>query len=86
MTKRAIIPSILFALFLGALTALAGEPKQNIENSKGFASINYDRQDSEQTGIQKIVNDHSAFNINIQIIKKGALFSEIKNKAVDESK
>lgn len=86
MTKRAIISIVLFALFLGALTALAEEPKQNIENSKGFASINYDRQDSEQTGIQKIINDHSAFNINIQIIKKGALFSEIKNKAVDKSK
>lgn len=49
-------------------------PNQTIENTKGFAGINYDRQDSDQTGVQKIVNDHSAFNINIQIIKKGALF------------
>ena len=39
-----------------------------------YTGINYNRQDSEQVGQQKIVNDHSWFNINIQIIKKGALF------------
>ena len=52
------------------------QPNQIIKNEKGFAGINYDRQDSEQVGVQKIVNDHSAFNINIQIIKKGALFNK----------
>ena len=68
----------LLSLLLIATPVFAEEainlPKQNIESTKGFASINYDRQDSEQVGVQKIVNDHSAFNINIQIIKKGALF------------
>ena len=54
----------------------ATQPNQTIKNEKGFAGINYDRQDSEKVGIQKIVNDHSAFNINIQIIKKGALFDK----------
>ena len=49
-------------------------PDQAIENTKSYTGINYNRQDSEQVGTQKIVNDHSWFNINIQIIKKGALF------------
>lgn len=54
----------------------ADPPNQIVKNEKGFVGINYDRQDSEQVGVQKIVNDHSAFNINIQIIKKGALFDK----------
>ena len=49
-------------------------PDQSIENTKSYTGINYNRQDSEQVGVQKIVNDHSWFNINVQIIKKGALF------------
>jgi hypothetical protein len=49
-------------------------PNQDIENTKSYTGINYNRQDSEQVGKQKIVNDHSWFNINVQIIKKGALF------------
>ena len=49
-------------------------PKQDLNNTKGFAGLNYNRQDSKQVGAQRIVNDHSAFNINIQIIKQGALF------------
>ena len=49
-------------------------PQQEIDNTKSYTGINYNRQDSEQTGVQKIVNDHSWFNININIIKKGALF------------
>ena len=49
-------------------------PDQEIGNTKSYTGINYNRQDSEQVGKQKIVNDHSWFNINIQIIKKGALF------------
>lgn len=70
--------SILLSLFLlFTQVAFATEqPKQTIENHKGFAGLNYDRQASEQTGTQKIVNDHSAFNINIQIVKKGALFNK----------
>ena len=69
--------TLLLMILLMSNVAFASEqPKQTIENHKGFAGINYDRQDSEQTGMQKIINDHSAFNINIQIIKKGALFSK----------
>ena len=49
-------------------------PDQSIENTKSYTGINYNRQDTEQVGVQKIVNDHSWFNINVQIIKKGALF------------
>lgn len=55
---------------------VVNQPVQEIENTKGFLGVNYDRQDSEQVGVQKIVNDHSFFNINIQIIKKGALFNK----------
>ena len=56
-------------------------PQQEIDNTKSYTGINYNRQDSEQTGVQKIVNDHSWFNININIIKKGALFQK-KDKEV----
>ena len=71
---------VLVLLMLVALPALAEEvvtsPDQNIENTKSYTGINYNRQDSEQVGTQKIVNDHSWFNININIIKKGALFKK----------
>lgn len=56
-------------------------PQQEIDNTKSYTGINYNRQDSEQTGVQKIINDHSWFNININIIKKGALFQN-KDKEV----
>lgn len=56
-------------------------PIQEIENTKAYTGINYNRQDSEKVGRQKIVNDHSWFNINVQIIKKGALFSDNKEEA-----
>ena len=58
------------------LPVLAEEliPNQETTNTKSYTGINYNRQDSEQVGTQKIVNDHSWFNININIIKKGALF------------
>lgn len=49
-------------------------PDQAIENGKGFLGVNYNRQDSNKTGKQRIVNDHSFFNVNINIIKEGALF------------
>lgn len=57
-------------------------PNQDIENVKAYTGINYNRQDSEKVGMQKIVNDHSWFNININIIKKGALFKG-KNVVVE---
>jgi len=74
---------LLVVLCLLALPAMAEEvtPNQEIDNTKSYTGINYNRQDSEQTGIQKIVNDHSWFNINIQIIKKGALFQK-KDKEI----
>ena len=68
---------LLVALMLLSLPAMAEEtlvPNQDIENTKSYTGINYNRQDSEQVGVQRIVNDHSWFNININIIKKGALF------------
>ena len=72
---------ILGLLFFCNQAVLADEvvnlPVQEIENTKGFLGVNYDRQDSKQVGKQKIVNDHSFFNINIQIIKEGALFKDI---------
>lgn len=67
---------LLAVLMLLSLPVMAEtvNPNQEIDNTKSYTGINYNRQDSEQVGIQKIVNDHSWFNINIQIIKKGALF------------
>ena len=74
---------VLVSLLLLAIPAMAEEitPNQEIGNTKSYTGINYNRQDSDQTGIQKIVNDHSWFNINLQIIKKGALFQK-KDKEV----
>ena len=68
---------LLVLLSLLAIPAMAEEatiPNQDIENTKSYTGINYNRQDSEQVGVQKIVNDHSWFNVNINIVKKGALF------------
>lgn len=69
---------LLVLVMLSAMPVMAEEatvvPNQDIENTKSYTGINYNRQDSEQVGTQKIVNDHSWFNININIIKKGALF------------
>jgi len=74
---------LVLALLCLPLGVMAEEvtPNQEIGNTKSYTGINYNRQDSEQTGTQKIVNDHSWFNINIQIIKKGALFQK-KDKEV----
>ena len=75
--------TLLFIQQMALVPVLAGEivtPEQEIQNTKGFASINYDRQDSSKTGEQRIINDHSAFNVNIIIIKKGALFNKEDNK------
>lgn len=69
---------LLVALMLVSLPVMAEGtiPNQDIENTKSYTGINYNRQDSEQVGVQNIVNDHSWFNININIIKKGALFKK----------
>ncbi len=78
MKKLSIILGIL--LFCGQIVfadEIVNLPIQEIENTKGFLGVNYDRQDTKQAGKQKIVNDHSFFNINIQIIKEGALFKDI---------
>lgn len=71
--KRLLVLCMLFAIPVMAEEAQV-TPNQEIDNTKSYTGINYNRQDSEQTGVQKIVNDHSWFNININIIKKGALF------------
>lgn len=69
---------LVLALLCLPLGVMAEEvtPNQEVQNTKSYTGINYNRQDSEQTGTQKIVNDHSWFNININIIKKGALFKD----------
>ena len=69
--KKLLAVLVLLSLPVMAETV---NPNQEIDNTKSYTGINYNRQDSEQVGQQKIVNDHSWFNINIQIIKKGALF------------
>jgi hypothetical protein len=73
---------LFVVLMLLAIPAMAEEvtPNQEIDNTKSYTGINYNRQDSDKTGTQKIVNDHSWFNINVQIIKKGALFNNKKDQ------
>lgn len=51
-------------------------PDQQVENTKSYTGVNYNRQDSKKTGKQRISNDHSWFNVNINIIKEGALFQK----------
>ena len=77
---------VIFCLL--ALPVMAEEvtPNQEVQNTKSYTGINYNRQDSEQTGTQKIVNDHSWFNININIIKKGALFKDVKDLVPEKIK
>ena len=64
-----------------ALPVFAEEvaPNQEIDNNNSYAGINYNRQDTTKTGSQEIVNDHSWFNININIYKEGALFKKEEN-------
>ena len=73
--KKLLAVTLLSAVL--ALPVLAEEvksPDQKIVNTKSYTGFNYDRQDSEKVGTQRIVNDHSWFNINIQIVKKGVMF------------
>lgn len=78
-----IICSILLApvAFATAVEEGVNTPEQTTQNTKGFAGINYNRQDIEEPGRQVIINDHSAFNININIFKKGALFKKDEKTA-----
>lgn len=78
--KKVLLVLFSWELMLAPVLANETIPKQEIQNTKGFASINYDRQDSSKTGEQRIINDHSAFNINIIIVKKGALFNKKEDK------
>ena len=59
----------IFFLSLFVLPVLAEEQEvtQEIKSSKGFATVNLDSQITPEGKIkkQKIANDHSAFNINI---------------------
>lgn len=72
--RKLFLALLVVILTLPAIAEETVTPNQEIESTKAYTSINYNRQDSDKTGTQKIVNDHSWFNINIQIIKKGALF------------
>lgn len=61
---------VIFILSLFVLPVLAEEQEavtQEIKSSKGFATVNLDLQVTPDGKIkkQKITNDHSAFNINI---------------------
>lgn len=82
MNKLLIVFGILI---LGTLPTFATaelettvEPDAMIKNTKGFVGFNYNRQDLDEPGHQVIINDHSAFNININLFKKGALFTKEK--------
>lgn len=74
--------TLLFIQQMALVPVIASDvtPKQEIQNTKGFASINYDRQDNDKEAKQRIINEKSAFNINIIIVKKGALFNQKDDK------
>ena len=74
--KKVLVVALLAAMVLPVMAEETVIPNQETTNTKSYTGINYNRQDSEQVGTQKIVNDHSWFNININIIKKGALFKK----------
>ena len=83
MKKLIILGMLIFGFSQIAFATAVEEgvnPDSTIQNTKGFAGINYNRQDLEQPGRQVIVNDHSAFNININIFKKGTLFKNEEEK------
>ena len=74
--KKVLAVALLSVLAIPVLAEETVIPNQEIDNTKSYTGINYNRQDSEQVGTQKIVNDHSWFNININMVKKGALFKK----------
>ena len=64
---KKLIAIIILSLFALPILAEEQEVTQEIKSSKGFATINLDSQITPEGKIkkQKITNDHSAFNINI---------------------
>ena len=64
---KKLIAIIILSLFAVPVLAEEQEVTQEIKSSKGFATINLDSQVTPEGKIkkQKITNDHSAFNINI---------------------
>ncbi len=64
---KKLIAIIILSLFALPVLAEEQEVTQEIKSSKGFATINLDSQVTPEGKIkkQKITNDHSAFNINI---------------------
>ena len=64
---KKLIAIIILSLFALPVLAEEQEVTQEIKSSKGFATINLDSQITPKGKIkkQKITNDHSAFNINI---------------------
>ena len=76
MKKSLILTLLSMTLVLPVLAEETIIPNQETTNTKSYTGINYNRQDSEQVGNQKIINDHSWFNININMVKKGALFKK----------
>ena len=68
---KKLLLTILLTISLTQAVCFAAEETaeitQNIQNLKGFASINLDSQIKPESEVkkQRITNDHSAFNINI---------------------
>ena len=64
---KKLVAIIILSLFALPVLAEEQEVTQEIKSSKGFATINLDSQITPEGKIkkQKITNDHSAFNINI---------------------
>lgn len=64
---KKLLAIIILSLFAVPVLAEEQEVTQEIKSSKGFATINLDSQVTPEGKIkkQKITNDHSAFNINI---------------------
>lgn len=64
---KKLIAIIILSLFAVPVLAEEQEVTQEIKSSKGFATINLDSQITPEGKIkkQKITNERSAFNINI---------------------
>ena len=60
--KKLLVVALLTLLALPVMAAKENKdaviPDQEIGNIKSYTGINYNRQDSEQTGYQKITNDN----------------------------
>ena len=64
---KKLVSIIILSLFALPVLSEEQEITQEIKSSKGFATINLDSQVTPEGKIkkQKITNEHSAFNINI---------------------